>query len=167
MEYALLLMLIHRENRMSEVSAPLHAPFDVLAKTSFFSALNAAQLQKIASIARLEQWPRSSQIYNIGDPVRYLYVLLDGMVRFAIGVGGRNASAGDILEQGQVFGWAALVPEAKGRIATASCMNDCSVLAIDGQELLGLMEADHSMGYKVMKQLNLLITGTFTSFAAG
>lgn len=152
---------------MSEVSAPLQAPFDVLVKTSFFSALNDAQLQEIARIARPEQWARSSQIYNIGDPVRYLYVLLDGMVRFAIGVGGRNASAGDILEQGQVFGWAALVPETKGRIATASCMNECRVLAIDGQKLLDLMEADHSMGYKVMKQLTLLITGTFTSFAAG
>ena len=152
---------------MSEVSAPLHAPFDVLVKTSFFSELNAEQLQEIARIARPERWPQSSQIYDIGDPVRYLYVLLDGMVRFAIGVGGRNASAGDILEQGQVFGWAALVPETKSRIATASCMTECSVLAIDGQKLLDLMEADHSMGYKVLKQLTLLITGNFTSFAAG
>ena len=152
---------------MTGVSSPLHTPFSVLRQAPFFTGLSDAQLHAITLIARPEDWAQHSRIYNIGDPVKSLYVLLDGKVRFAIGVGGRNTSAGDVLERGQVFGWAALVPEAQGRIATASCVTDCRVLAIDGTRLLTLMDADHTMGYRIMKQLNLLITGTFTSFAAG
>jgi hypothetical protein len=29
------------------------------------------------------------------------------------------------------------------------------------------MEADHSLGYRLMKQLNALITGNLTAFASG
>ncbi|MDY0056713.1 MAG: cyclic nucleotide-binding domain-containing protein [Methyloversatilis sp.] len=152
---------------MTGVTSPLQTPFNVLRQAPFFSGLSDAQLHAITLISRPEDWAQHSRIYNIGDAVKSLYVLLDGKVRFAIGVGGRNTSAGDVLERGQVFGWAALVPAAQGRIATASCVTDCRVLAIDGARLLMLMDVDHTMGYRIMKQLNLLITGTFTSFAAG
>jgi hypothetical protein len=38
---------------------------------------------------------------------------------------------------------------------------------IAGDQLLLLMEADHSLGYRLMKQLNALITGNLTAFASG
>jgi toluene monooxygenase system ferredoxin subunit len=41
------------------------------------------------------------------------------------------------------------------------------VLAINGDQLLLLMEADHSLGFRLMKQLNVLITSNLTSFASG
>ncbi len=89
------------------------------------------------------------------------------MVRFTIGWGAREASAGEILRRGELFGWAALVEGAQRRIATSSCVTPCVALAIDGNGCLALMDRDNSMGYRVMKQLNLLITSTLTSFAAG
>ena len=105
--------------------------------------------------------------YKIGETAKTLYVLIDGMVRFAIGYGKREASAGDILRCGQVFGWAALTPTSSVRIATATCLSPCTVLAVDGDRLLHLMEQDHTLGYRLTSQLNILITGTLTAFAGG
>jgi CRP-like cAMP-binding protein len=53
------------------------------------------------------------------------------------------------------------------RIATASCVTPCTVLAIDGDTLNDLMEQDTALGFQLMKQLNLLVTRTLTAFAAG
>ena len=152
---------------MPEAAALPPTPIRILSETAFFAGATAKQLGRVSSISRFEEWEEGCQIYNIGEPAKILYVLIEGMVRFAIGYGNRNASAGDILQRGQVFGWAALTPSANLRVATASCLTPCTVLAIDGDSLLSLMEEDHTMGYRIMQQLSLLITGTLTAFAAG
>jgi CRP-like cAMP-binding protein len=151
---------------MAEILTP-RAAIDVLSQTDFFSVLTDGQRASVSRICRRQEFPEAQPIYNHGEPAKYFYVLAEGTVRFAVGLGGRNAPAGDMLRRGKVFGWAALTPTAKYRIATASCLTPCAVLAIDGDEFLDLMEQDNALGFQVMKQLNLLITGTLTAFAAG
>jgi toluene monooxygenase system ferredoxin subunit len=148
-------------------SAALADVSAALATSAFFADLTAEQLQALARLFRVEDYPQGSEIYNLGDRASYFYVLMDGLVRFTIGRGGRQASAGEVIRSGQVFGWAAIVERAQRRIATAYCLTPCKVLAADGNELLKLMDQDHSMGYHVMKQMTLLITGELTAFASG
>lgn len=150
---------------VGEVSAPPQA-LEVLSQTEFFSDLDRRQLQALASVSRLQEYPGGVEIYNHGQPARYLYVLAEGLVKFAIGFGGRT-SAGDTLRRGNVFGWAALTPGVRHRIATATTVTPCVVLAIDGAECFELMRADHTLGFHLMTRLNLLITGTITAFVAG
>jgi len=140
---------------------------EIVAATGFFAELTAAQRERVAALGRIETYRQDGQIYDIGDAATDFYVLVDGMVRFSIGLGSRRAAAGQVLRRGEVFGWAALVEQAPKRIASASCISPCSVLAINGDQLLLLMEADHSLGYRLMKQLNALITGNLTAFASG
>ena len=139
----------------------------ILSQTGFFSNLSREQLMLVSSASRIEECAEGYQIYKIGETANTLYVLIDGMVRFAIGYGRREASAGDILRCGQVFGWAALTPTSSVRIATATCLSPCTVLAVDGDRLLHLMEQNHTLGYRLTSQLNILITGTLTAFAGG
>ena len=150
---------------MPEVSAPPSA-VDLLSQTEFFSALDRQRLQALASISHVQEYAEGVEIYNHGQPARFLYVLAEGLVQFAIGFGSRT-SAGDLLRRGNVFGWAALTPGVRQRIATAKCMTPCTVLALDGAECFRLMQADHTLGFHLMTRLNLLITGTLTAFVAG
>ena len=143
------------------------APAVILSQTGFFSDLTPSQLERVAALSEVRDCGQGQQIYRIGDPANLVYVLLHGMVRHTIGFGGRNASVGDILRRGEVFGWAALTPTCNGRIATASCLSPCRFLVIDGAGLIALMEQDHTLGYRLMTQLNRLITGTLTTFAGG
>ncbi len=147
-----------------EVSTLL--PVDVLSQTEFFSDLDRRQLEALASISRLQEHPEGRAIYDHGQPARYLYVLAEGVVQFAIGFGNRT-SAGDMLRRGNVFGWAALTPGVRHRIATATCVTPCTVLALDGNACFTLMQADHTLGFHLMTRLNLLVTGTLTAFVAG
>lgn len=142
-------------------------PAAILSQTRFFSDLTPSQLERVAAMSGLRDCAEGQQVYRIGDPAQLVYVLLRGMIRHSIGFGDRNASVGDILRRGDVFGWAALTPTCNARIATASCLSPCRLLAIDGAGLIGLMEQDHTLGYRLMTQLNRLVTGTLTAFAGG
>jgi len=88
-------------------------------------------------------------------------------VRFTLGLGKRETSAGDIIRRGDVFGWAPLVEGHARRIATAYCLTACEVVAIDGAALNRLMEGDPGLGYALMKKLAVLLTSELVAFAAG
>jgi toluene monooxygenase system ferredoxin subunit len=142
-------------------------PVDVLKQARFFSGLDKAQLERVAALGRVRTFPQDTRIYTVGDAADYFYVLADGMVRFTLGLGKRETSAGDIIRRGDVFGWAPLVEGHSRRIATAYCLTACAVVAIDGGELSALMDADFGLGYALMKKLAVLLTSELTSFAAG
>ncbi len=139
----------------------------LLEQGKFFAGLSQAQLLQVVAISRIEHYAEGAPIYKIGDPAATFYLLIDGMIRFAISYGNRDTYAGEILRRGEVFGWAAITPVANVRIATASCMTPCALLAIDGDRLRRLMDEDHTLGFHLMTQLNIIITGTLTSFAGG
>lgn len=139
----------------------------MLAQARFFSGLHEAQLERVAALGRVRSFPQDTRIYTVGDAVDDFYVLADGMVRFTLGLGKRETSAGDIIRRGDVFGWAPLVEGHPRRIATAYCLTPCEVVAIDGGALTGLMDADPDLGYAMMKKLAVLLTSELVNFAAG
>jgi len=140
---------------------------EVLAQARFFSALTPAQLERVSAIARVKRFPQDTRIYNLGDTADDFFVLADGMVRFTLGLGKRETSAGEIIRRGDVFGWAPLVEGHARRIATAYCLTPCEVIAIDGGALNALMERDAPLGYALMKKLAVLLTSELVAFAAG
>ena len=139
----------------------------VLAQARFFSGLDEAQRARVAALGRGRSFAQDTRIYTIGDAVDDFYVLADGMVRFTLGLGKRDTSAGDIIRRGDVFGWAPLVEGYSRRIATAYCLTPCQVVAIDGAALRAVMESDNALGYALMKKLAVLLTSELASFAAG
>ena len=139
----------------------------VLAEAGFFSGLTEEERAQVAALARVRTFPQDTRIYTIGDAVDDFYVLAEGMVRFTLGLGKRETSAGDIIRRGDVFGWAPLVEGHSRRIATAYCLTACAVVAIDGAGLMALMEGEASLGYALMKKLAVLLTSELVAFAAG
>ena len=139
----------------------------VLEQARFFSGLTRAQLGRVAALGRMRSFPQDTRIYTVGDAVDDFYVLADGMVRFTLGLGKRETSAGEIIRRGEVFGWAPLVEGHAQRIATAYCLTACEVVAIDGAALVALMSGDVALGYALMKKLAVLLTSELVAFAAG
>ena len=139
----------------------------LLGEARFFAGLSRPQLERVAAIARMRSFPQDTRIYTVGDAVDDFYVLADGMLRFTLGLGKRDTSAGDIIRRGEVFGWAPLVEGHPRRIATAYCLTACEVVAIDGAALNRLMEADSALGFALLKKLAVLLTSELVAFAAG
>lgn len=134
---------------------------------ALFADLDSDERTAVMALAARHHYPQSTQLYSTGDGAVDLYVLVSGMVRFTVGDGQRVASAGELLRQGDVFGWAALVPTLQNRVATAYCVTDCIVLAINGNDLRGLMDIQPRIGYRVMSRLTAIVTGQLTAFASG
>ena len=139
----------------------------LLGEARFFTGLMRPQLERVSAIARMRSFPKDTRIYTVGDAVDDFYVLADGMLRFTLGLGKRDTSAGDIIRRGEVFGWAPLVEGHPRRIATAYCLTACEVVAIDGAALNRLMETDSALGFALLKKLAVLLTSELVAFAAG
>ena len=139
----------------------------VLAQARFFAGLTPAQLERVAALGRARSFPQDTRIYTVGDAVDDFYVLAAGVVRFTLGLGKRETSAGEIIRRGDVFGWAPLVEGHARRIATAYCLTPCEVIAIDGGALTALMEGEPALGYALMKKLAVLLTSELVAFASG
>lgn len=152
---------------MSEAAQGQAAAMQVLRQARFFAALTPPQLERVAALGRTRSFPQDTRIYTVGDDVDDFYVLAEGVVRFTLGLGKRETSAGDIIRRGDVFGWAPLVEGHPRRIATAYCLTPCELIALDGAALHGLMESDTALGYAIMKTLAVLLTSELVSFAAG
>lgn len=130
---------------------------NALQSAELFSGVPDATLERIAGIAKREEHEAGSTLYTVGDPAEHIYVLESGRVNFAIGRGERTAPAGFALRKGEVFGWNALLEHYPQRIATATCLDNASLLKISGKEMLQHLAAEPVAGYAVMRRLASLI----------
>lgn len=128
-----------------------------------FSGVSPATLEKLGQLARSESFDAGTVLYEIGDPVEDLYVLEAGRVNFQVGREERISPAGFVQKKGEVFGWAALLDTQPRRIAKATCLDASRLLALNGKEVLGVLEADPVSGYSVMRRLCSLITKHLSS----
>jgi toluene monooxygenase system ferredoxin subunit len=88
-----------------------------------------------------------------------------GRIEFLIGRAPRGARRLH-AEEGEVFGWAALLEGTPARIASARCLEDSSVLRINGKAALGVLEGDPAAGFTVMRRLAALIARYLASSGA-
>lgn len=139
------------------------AVIDRLRETELFGGLPDATLRAIAGFATTSAYDEGDNIYTFGDDANDLYLVDRGRVRFSMGVGNRPQESGSIMVSGSVFGWAAVLGEEPRRVATAACLEDCSVIVIPGAPLLALFQEDGDAGYLVMRRLATMIARDFLS----
>lgn len=125
----------------------------VLEKAELFSGLSNDLIAAIAKLAKTKNYEEGDDVYKLGDAADAVFVVVSGRVRFSLGVGNRASTAQSIMEAGETFGWAALTGEAPRRVATASCLEDTTMLEISGSDLTGYFETDTASGYAVMRKL--------------
>jgi toluene monooxygenase system ferredoxin subunit len=122
-----------------------------------FNGLPPAIIEKLVSLAKRERHAAGAVLYGPGDPAEDFFVLDSGRIEFLLGRGERTAPAGFMLRKGEVFGWAALLEGYPARIASARCLEDASLLRINGKVALRALEEDPASGFVVMRRLAALI----------
>lgn len=134
----------------------LAAP-SALGSSHLFRGVGEATLARLAELGEVEPHGAGSTLYDVGDAADDIYILEAGRVEFLLGHDKRTSPAGFVLQTGEVFGWAALLSGQPTRIARASCLENSSVLRINGKEVLKVLESDASAGFVVMRRLAELI----------
>lgn len=134
-----------------------------LAETELFGGLPSETHRAIAALADTRAYHEGDTIYAFGDDALDLFLVEQGRVRFSMGVGNRPDGGGSIMTTGSLFGWAAVLDEQPRRVATATCLEDCSLIVIPATPLLELFEKDTRAGYVVLRRLATMVARDFAS----
>ena len=131
-----------------------------------FNGIAAGTIEALAALARRESYQLGAVLYRPGDPAEDFFVLDSGRVEFLVGRGDRTAPGGFMLKKGEVFGWAALLDGYPARIASARCLEESSMLRINGKAAVRVLEKDPVAGFVVMRRLAALIARYLASSGA-
>jgi CRP/FNR family cyclic AMP-dependent transcriptional regulator len=129
---------------------------DTLRDCELFSSLGDRELAKLAAIACENTYDAGTVICAERNPARQLFILRKGRVQLDIRLRPELQPGGDVtiaeVEPGRIFGWSSLVKQ-RSFTASATALEEVTLVAIEGDDLIGLLDEDMHLGFVVMKQL--------------
>ena len=98
-------------------------------------------------------------LFRESEKAKRLYFLLEGRVALQVQLSSRqeNLTVTVIDSPGQGIGWSGIIPP-HYYTASALCQTDCHLVAINGQELMQLLEQEPARGFVVMQRVVELIS---------
>jgi CRP/FNR family cyclic AMP-dependent transcriptional regulator len=124
-----------------------------LTKIPWFRDLQPKHLNQMADIAQLRHAKAGEVIFREGDKENFVYIVLDGRIALDLFVPHRGKVRFYTAEPWEVFGWSSVTPTVRQRTAGAAAVLDSFIVGFDAEKLRQLCEADHNLGYLVMRRL--------------
>lgn len=129
---------------------------ETLKASEVFSELLDEELQTILPLCREEHYDKGEYIYSKGHQADTFYLLREGSVQLEYEICPQpdacQYTAILVDKPGDVIGWSALV-KPRRLTASAHCLSNVEIVAIDGKAMNELMEQDSHVGFVVMKGL--------------
>jgi len=115
-----------------------------------FTGLASDGLATLAAMAEVVSLEAEETLFAEGDTPGDVFLMLDGRVTLSMRVPGQPATSFLSLHAGELLGWSSLL--ARPRVATARAVKATRLLKLSGSDVLELCEADHHVGYAIMRQ---------------
>ena len=129
----------------------------VLREHSLFRDLDAAMASAISGCASNVRFHADQEIFRAGTPANQFFLIRQGCVAIEIFVPGRGALTIQTVGAGEVLGWSWLFPPYQWHF-DARATEETLAIALDGHCLRGKCEADHDLGYELMKRFSAIMT---------
>ena len=118
-------------------------------------------LEKMIPLAQRLQFDERQPVFRQGDTADLFYLLIKGKVLIEQRLSDKMTVSMDAIKPGYSFGWSSIVRSAldpySRYTSDAICVESSEVFAIPGEEFFDMLEADHSMGYLINRNLNRVI----------
>jgi CRP/FNR family transcriptional regulator, cyclic AMP receptor protein len=124
---------------------------ELVGESVVFEGLDQAQLGLIAGCGHIEAIAEGERLFREGDAADTFFLLRRGRVALTTHVPGRGDVVIDTLEAGEVIGWSWLFEPYRWHF-DARAVENTGVIAFDGSCLRGKCEADHALGYELMRR---------------
>ncbi|MEK6710408.1 MAG: cyclic nucleotide-binding domain-containing protein, partial [Nitrospinota bacterium] len=121
-----------------------------------FERLTADQLRILSNISREIQVGSGEVLFEMGDPCDYLYVIVEGQVEIVNDPGSPDEQVLAVLGSTASFGEMALFGN-QGRSAAARAAQDTSLLGIEKDPLLLLIQEHPAISIAIIEQLAEII----------
>ena len=123
----------------------------LIAGSPLFAELTPVQLELVAGCAHNEHADAGAMLFRQGDPASRFYLVRKGAIALEVAAPGRDALVIATLAEGEGVGWSWLFPPYRwqfdGRTTVAA-----SLIAFDAACLRGKCDADHQLGYLLMRR---------------
>ena len=123
----------------------------ILGEHPFFAGLDEGFRKLACGCAKNVRFEPGDYIFHEGEPADQFYLLRHGHVALQISAPGRGAMTFQTIGDGEVFGVSWLVPPYRWTY-DAKALGLTRAIAMDAACLRQKCEADHDLGYAVMKQ---------------
>ena len=124
---------------------------DLIAASPVFAGLEPRHLEVIAGCARNEVFDAGTRIFTEGAPANRFYLIREGAIALEVDAPGRGALITETLQSGEVVGWSWLFEPYRWQF-DGRAVHDTHVVGFDGACLRGKCEADHELGYQLMRR---------------
>jgi CRP/FNR family cyclic AMP-dependent transcriptional regulator len=124
----------------------------LLKECDFFQNIPVEFLPQIASVAQSSSFSPGVTLFAEGHRHPHFHLITDGHIRLEMFVPSRGRLPILTAGPGDVIGWSALIGDST-MTSTAVALETVRTLAFAGEQLKQLCEADHEIGYHVMRQL--------------
>lgn len=129
---------------MSSTASIVHSPF--------LDALPGPVRQLLIPLAVSKAYSPGDELFREGHPHDAIYLITQGHVRLEMFVRDRGHLPLLTVGPGDLVGWSPLFSD-RSMTATATAMDHVHTLAFDGCRLKHLCDANHEVGYHVMRQI--------------
>lgn len=129
----------------------------ILAEHPFFRGLAPEYLKLVTGCASNVVFQAGEQIYQTGEEANAFYMIRQGKVAVEAFAPGRGSITVETLSEGDILGWSWLFPPYRYHFG-ARAIELTRTIALDGKCLRGKCDADHSLGYELLKRVADVIT---------
>ncbi len=123
-----------------------------LSQTSFALTLPAATITRLAALAQPKSLASGATLFREGDSHDGFYIVRSGHVVLEMGIATRGRARILTVGPGELLAWSTLVGDSR-MTATAIAQDDVELLALSGRELAAACEADHELGFQIMRRI--------------
>jgi CRP/FNR family transcriptional regulator, cyclic AMP receptor protein len=116
-----------------------------------FAGLDPRHLALIAGCGRLEHVAAGTPLFVEGAPADRFFLIRSGAVAIEVRGPTGHALVLESLHEGDVAGWSWLFPPHRWQFDGRATL-PTSVIAFDGACLRGKCDADHELGYQLMRR---------------
>jgi CRP-like cAMP-binding protein len=123
----------------------------ILAAHPFFHDLAAAHLALVVGCASNVRFDAGRFFFRTGEEANRFFLLREGAVALEAAAPGKPPLVVQTLGGGEILGWSWLVPPYQWMF-DARALEPTRAIALDGKCLRTKCEADHDLGYELLKR---------------
>ncbi len=136
----------------------MHTLEPILERHPFFAEMDEHYLELLVGCASNVRFSAGEYLLREGEGANRFYLIRAGTVRLEISALGRGSIAIQTLGEGDILGWAWLVPPYTWS-HDAVALELTRAVALDGACLRGKCEEDHNLGYALHKRFASIMAG--------
>jgi CRP/FNR family cyclic AMP-dependent transcriptional regulator len=124
----------------------------ILSETRFAEGLSHEHLKCLCRAGRLVRLVAGQLLFREGDTENEVFVISSGHVRLAMSIPGRGDVPFLTAGPGDFVGWSGLISD--GRMtATATTVDDTTLIALSGKHLQELCNCEKDLGYVLLRRV--------------